>query len=136
MSEETVEVIREAVDALNRRDPDAFIAFLSPDVEWEERGDVLPGLRGVYRGRAEVREWFEEAFLEVWESFHLEVEEMTEASDGRVFQGWGFSARGRGSGVATELRGWNVFWLADGRVARRQLFWARDEALEAAGLSE
>jgi hypothetical protein len=39
--------------------------------------------------------------------------------------------------VETELRGWQVLLCADGKVARRQgPFWARDEALEAAGLRE
>jgi hypothetical protein len=59
--------------------------FSNPDVEWEESGDVLPGLRGVHRGREEVRRWFEEAILQTWESFHSEPEEITEAGDRRVF---------------------------------------------------
>jgi hypothetical protein len=29
-----------------------------------------------------------------------------------------------------------VIWFAEGLVTRRQIFWTRDEALEAAGLSE
>ena len=55
MSEENVEVVRQAVAAANRGDPDAFIACLRSDVEWEESGDVLPGLRGVHRGWADVQ---------------------------------------------------------------------------------
>jgi ketosteroid isomerase-like protein len=136
MSQENVEVVREGAEAMNRRDPDGFLACLHPEVAWEESGDVLPGLRGIYRGRAEVREWFEEAFLELWESFHIEVEEIAEASDGRVFLGTLLTARGGGSGVETDLRAWQVFWFADGKIARRQIFWTRDEALEAAGPSE
>lgn len=136
MSQENVEVVRKAVDAMNRRDPDAFIALLRPDVEWEESGNVLPGLRGVYRGRAEVRRWFERAFLEVWESFHIEVEEITEASADRVLVGTFLTARGTASGVETELRSWTLTWHAEGRVARRQVFFDRDDALEAAGLRE
>jgi ketosteroid isomerase-like protein len=135
MSQENVEVIREGTEAFNRRDLDAFIALLHPDVVWEENGDVLPGLRGIYRGRAEVRRYAEE-LLEAWESFHTEVEEITEASDGRVFEGWSIAARGAASGAESALRGWSVYWFADGKVARRQVIWTRDEALEAAGLSE
>jgi ketosteroid isomerase-like protein len=135
MSQENVEVIRKAVEAINRRDPDAFLALLHPDVEWEDSGGY-PGARGTYRGRGEVRELFEEVFLEAWESFHVEVEEITEASDDRVFFEALLTTRGKGSGVETELRAWNVFWLADGKVARRQVIWTRDEALEAAGLRE
>jgi ketosteroid isomerase-like protein len=135
MSEENVEVVREAVDAVNRGDPDAFIACLHPDVDWEDT-EGFPGLRTVYSGRAEVRAWFEEAFLGIWEDFHFAIEEITEASDGRVLLGVLATARGKGSGVETQARGWNVCWFADGKIARRRLFWARDEALEAAGLSE
>jgi ketosteroid isomerase-like protein len=43
MSQENVELVREATDAGNRRDIDAFVAFLSPDVVWEENPE-LPGL--------------------------------------------------------------------------------------------
>jgi ketosteroid isomerase-like protein len=136
MSQENVEVVLEGADAINRRDPDSFIACLHPEVVWEESGDVLPGLRGTYRGRSEAREWFSQAYLEVWESFHVEIEEITEAREGRVFLEWVLTARGMGSGAESELRGWNVFGFADGKIARRQIFWTRDEALDAAGLSE
>jgi ketosteroid isomerase-like protein len=135
MSKENLEVVLEGVDAINRRDPDAFIACLHPDVVWEVSGDVFPGLRGIYRGHSGARNWFAEV-LEVWESLHLEVEETTEARDRRVFLGFLFTARGGGSGVDTELRGWTVFSFADGKIARRQGFWTRDEALEAVGLRE
>jgi ketosteroid isomerase-like protein len=136
MSQENVEVVLEGVDAVNRRDPDAFIACVHPDVVWEV-SEASPFLQGIYRGRGEVREWFEESFLEeVWESFHVEVEEITEASDGRVFLGALVTARGRGSGVETEIRGWQVCSFADGMITRRKLFVDRDEALEAAGVEE
>ena len=46
------------------------------------------------------------------------------------------TTRGRASGVETQLRFWQVFWLTDGKVARRQRFSTRDEALDAAGLKE
>jgi ketosteroid isomerase-like protein len=136
MSQANVEVIRAAVDALNRGDPDAFTALLRPDVEWKEPIDPFPGLRPIYHGRAGVLEWFDEAFLEVWESFHAEIEEITAVGDDRVLFGVKLTARGIGSGVATEIHTWSVTWHIDSKVARRQLFWTRDEALEAAGLSE
>jgi ketosteroid isomerase-like protein len=134
MSQENVEVVREATDAYNRQDPDALIACLRHDVEWEAQSGI-PGIPGVYRGRAEVREWFEE-FLEVWESFHAEVADTTETSDGRVVVEFNVTARGRGSGVETQLRVWTIFSFANGKIARRQAFFDQAEALEAAGLSE
>jgi ketosteroid isomerase-like protein len=140
MSQENLQVVLEAHNAVNREDPDAFIACLSADVEWEDqpRGsfDPFPGLRGTYHGHAEVRKWFVEAFLDLWESFRVDVEEIIETSDGRVLNAFLLTARGKASGVETEVRGWQLLWLAEGKITRRQLFGDRNEAFEAAGLSE
>jgi hypothetical protein len=38
--------------------------------------------------------------------------------------------------VPVELRFWMIFWFAAGEIKRRQVFWVRDDALEAAGLAE
>jgi hypothetical protein len=56
--------------------------------------------------------------------------------DDRVFLAIVLTARGRGSGVPFEMPAWEVVWFAEGLVTRRQVFWTRDEALEAAGLRE
>ena len=61
MSEENVDVILKAVEAVNRRDADAFVARVSPDVEWETNPTMV-GLGGIYHGRAGTREFFEELF--------------------------------------------------------------------------
>jgi ketosteroid isomerase-like protein len=132
MSEENVEVVRKSIDAVNRGDTDAWLGFLSPEVVWESL--PLPGFRDVYRGRAEAREW-RELLLEVFEG-RLEIEETTALSDDRVLIGFTQIGRGRGSGLPLEHPTWAVFWLADGLIVRRQVFWTRDEAFEAAGLSE
>jgi hypothetical protein len=60
---------------------------------------------------------------------------MTEAADDLVFGGARLTGRGKGSGVQTEIRGWFVYKVVGGRIARRQVFLDRDEGLEAAGLS-
>ena len=85
MSEENVEVVRKSIDAVNRGDVDAVVALVSPDVEWEDPVFWSEPAR-IYRGRGEVREWLNR-LLEPWESFHLEVEEITEATNDRVSVG-------------------------------------------------
>ncbi len=136
MSEENIDAILKAVEALNRRDADAFVAVVSPDVEWETNPEMV-GLGAIYRGRAGVREFFEQLLgSETWESIHGVVEEITEAGDDRVLVGLRAKARGRGSGVPAELQIWQVLWFAEGLITRRQAFWTRQHALEAAGLSE
>jgi ketosteroid isomerase-like protein len=136
MSRENIDVILKRVEAVNRRDADAFVAGVSPDVEWKTNPELVD-LEGIYRGRAGARKFFEQLFgLETWDSIHVEVEEITEASDDRVLVGMFAKARGRGSGVPTDLRLWQVFCFAEGLITRRQVFWTRPETLEAAGLSE
>jgi ketosteroid isomerase-like protein len=102
MSQENVELVRAGVDAFNRRDLDGFVASLSPDVVWEENPQ-LPGLREIYRGRAQVREWIDE-ILEAVETIHNEIVEITELRDDRVFTENVVTGRGTGSGVPVELR--------------------------------
>jgi ketosteroid isomerase-like protein len=135
MSQENVEIALHQVEAVNRQDAGAFVATVSPDVEWED-SVFWSEVSRTYRGRAEVREWFNQVVLEPWESLHCGVEEITEAADDLIFFGGLLTARGKDSGVDTELRFWTVNWIADGKVARRKVFLERSEALEAAGLRE
>jgi ketosteroid isomerase-like protein len=62
--------------------------------------------------------------------------EITELGDDRVFGEIFLTGRGKGSGAPVELRFWMVGSFAEGMITRRQVFWTRDEALEAAGLRE
>jgi ketosteroid isomerase-like protein len=136
MSPENIEVVSAAIDAANRRDPNAFLACLDPEVVWDDT-EGFAGLRRVYRGPAEVRDWFQAAIVEPWDSLHMAVEEITDASDGRrVFVGASIRARGSASGAEADIRVWQVLWLGEGKIARRQLYWTREEAAEAAGRRE
>jgi ketosteroid isomerase-like protein len=135
MSDENVVLARKAIDALNRRDFDALLAFLSRDVVWE----ALEGVSGIgelYRGRAGVREWIALMFEDTEEGIHIEIEQMADLGDDRVFIAVVLTARRRSSGVPFEYRTWQIFWFAGGLITRRQVFWTRAEALKTAGLRE
>jgi ketosteroid isomerase-like protein len=133
MSEEKAERIREATDAVNRGDFDAWVACLSPDVVWESPS--VPGFKEVYRGRGEAREWIVEV-LELWKGVHTEIEQITELSKDRLLVAFVRTARGRASDLPVEMHDWSVLWFADGLITRRQGFRTREEAREAAGLRE
>jgi ketosteroid isomerase-like protein len=136
MSQENVALARKAIDALNRGDFDALLAFLSPDVVWEALEGVA-GIGELYRGRAEVREWLALMLEDTEEgSIHAEIEQMADLGDDRVFIAVVLTARRRGSGVPFEYRTWQIVWFADGLITRRQVFWTRAEALKTAGLRE
>jgi ketosteroid isomerase-like protein len=82
-----------------------------------------------------VREWIE-LISETFAGVHTEIGQIADLGDDCVFIAVILTARGRGSGVPIEYRTWQIVWFADGLITRRQVFWTRDEALEAAGLSE
>ena len=54
MSQENVEILREAVDAFNARDTERFLSFMDPEVEWRSAVEQksyrgLPGWCGTGR---------------------------------------------------------------------------------------
>lgn len=110
---------------------------LGRDTAWAMSEENINVILKSVEGRSGVREFFEQLLgSETGESIDVEVGEITEASDDRVLVGMFARARGRGSGVEPELHLWQVFWVAGSLITRRQAFWGRQEALEAAGLSE
>jgi len=128
-----VVLARKAIDALNRTDVDGLLALLSPDVVWE----ALEGVSGIdelYRGRTQVREWLVLMLENTEQGFHIEIEQIADLGDDRVFIAVILRARRKGSGVPFEYRTWQVVWFADGLITRRQAFWTRAQAHQAAGL--
>jgi ketosteroid isomerase-like protein len=135
MSEENVEAVRRFVDAYNRRDVDALLALLSPDVVWEALEGVT-GIGELYRGREGVREWIELMSENAEDGVHIEIEQITDLGDDRVFIAVVLTAHRRGSRVPFDYRTWQIAWFADGLITRRQVFWTRAEALKTAELRE
>jgi ketosteroid isomerase-like protein len=117
MSQENVEAIRRAYEAYNR-----------------ETTGAVPGTRSVYRGPEGWREfagWMREEFYDA----RIEIHELTEAGD-QVLAEVTLQGRGKQSGVETRWALWHLWTVQDGKVVRGQALTRRDEALEAAGLSE
>src|SRR5262249_58605968 len=124
MSEDNMALARQAIDALNRSDFEAMLDSVSPDVVWEALEGVT-GIGEMYRGRDEVREWIELMWANVDGGVHIEIEQMADLGDDRIFIAVAIAARRRGSGVPFEWRTWQILWFADGLIARRQVFWTR-----------
>ena len=55
MSQENVELYYRAADAFNRRDLEAFLALMHPDIKIESR---LVVMEGGYQGHDGVRRWY------------------------------------------------------------------------------
>jgi ketosteroid isomerase-like protein len=129
MSERNVEIVRTALDALNRQDLEAALACFDPEVEmdWSRRlldPEVLHGHEGV-------RETIE-GMLEVFADFQLEEEEVIDLGDEVLFV---VSAhfRGRESGAEVTARAATVWTIRDGRIVRFRFFQGKEDALEEIG---
>ena len=66
MSQENAEIVQRAFEAWNRGDIEAYLAYLSSDVEAVPVGAALEG--EVCRGHNEARAWWQ-AHSEIWETF-------------------------------------------------------------------
>jgi ketosteroid isomerase-like protein len=134
MSEENVEVgepVRRLLAAFSKRDWDAFSVELDPEMEYSPVEEQV-----VFRG-PEAATRYAERWLEPWETFSAEVEEVQSApAADRAFVALRFRGRGTGSGVEIDELGYWVCELRDGRLYRISEHNDRAEALEAAGLSE
>ena len=70
-----------------------------------------------------------------WESYHAGVEDVIDAGDGRVLVLTNDHARPKGASAEVN-RGAPVWTVREGKVARIELYWNRDEGLTAAGLAD
>jgi ketosteroid isomerase-like protein len=130
MSQENVEVVRATFARLRRGE--SVLDVLAPNVVWEVRSGPE---QGEYGGIEVVAEYYRRYFG-TWEDFQVEIEEVRELPDDRVFVVARDSGRGRRSGVEVEMLVFQVWTLREGKVVRLQSFPSREQALEAVGLSE
>jgi ketosteroid isomerase-like protein len=133
MSRENVELARQIMDALSRRDLSGLIALSDPEVEWYSLF-ALGEEGGVYRGHDGTRQYMND-LGDAWEIMHADVDDGLEVGSVAVLVGR-IHFRGRGSGVENESpAGW-VLKFRRGRVVRFRAFQEPERALEAAGLRE
>ena len=131
MSQENVEIVRAAIDAYNRGDLDAAFKDAAPGYEID-MSRAVGVIRGVY-GLPQLRRILEE-FRSAWESDQFGADEFIDAGEHVVTP---FTNRLRGrDGIEVEARGIWVWTIRDGAMERLTLYQDRQEALEAAGLSE
>jgi uncharacterized protein len=132
MSEENVEIVRQAFAAFSREGPEALASFWDPEIEVGVPPELAQA--GTYRGRDAVLEWISE-WSDAWDRIEYTAEEILENGDSVVVTVF-YDGVGRGSGLRIDGRFWYLFRLRDGKIFYLRLFGDEAEALEAAGLSE
>jgi ketosteroid isomerase-like protein len=144
MSEETVEIVRALQPPgdwdLVRQFSDevaftAMVEAMAPYVHDDFEAVGSTGVESVrHKGLAGLREvWLE--WLEPWESYRVEIEELADAGSEVVVLTRDF---GRPPGMTAEVSilAAAVWTVRDGKVARARFYPDRIAALEAAGLRE
>jgi uncharacterized protein len=134
MSEENVEIVREAFKAFLEGDQERAARLIDPEVEFHGTVGGLEEGR-VARGLAEIAQTFEAEDLEAWDERRFEPQEFIDAGDEVVVLMHEYR-RGKGSGIEIEIDTAIVHTVREGRVARIQGYMDPDAALKAAGLSE
>ena len=129
MSHQNVEIVRSAIDALNRRDWDAALEYAALHFEFDASRAAGPS-RGVHRGGGSV--WI--GFLQGSRSARLEPQDFIEVGE-HVVVPWAFRAVGH-DGVEVNARGTWTWTICDGAIERICMYQEREEALEAVGLRE
>jgi ketosteroid isomerase-like protein len=133
MSQENVELARQAYESWNRGDLEWFLDHMTEGFEfWPGLG--FSDLSPVYHGKEGWRQ-FAATWREAWEDITVRVERIEDLDD-RIVALLTFDGKGRGSGVEVSVRVGQVATVSKGRVSKLVSFpdWA--EALEAAGLTE
>lgn len=134
MSEENVQLAREANDAFNRGDQETWHALIDPDVEmvpvrdWPENAPI--------RGADAVWTFFTEVVAGAWEGGSAELHEVIDAGGDRVVANLRRQAHGKASGAPFEFSYWISVVFREGRLSQIAWFVKREEALEAARRSE
>ena len=143
MSEENVAIWRESLEnqlaALSAGlSPEATISEMAeiwdPMIELDASDAVALDLKRVYRGAAQVRQFWQEWFS-AWETVKYEYE-LVDAGE-RVVMLLDMTMRGRATGIEVPLG--KVAWIStfkDGLATHVKLYMSQSAALEAAGLSE
>ena len=132
MSQENVDRFVQGIEAFNRRDIPGSLRVMDPEIIWEHR---LAALEGKFVGPEAVTGWY----ADLWEHFEaveIDCPDVRDLGGGRMLGLGVIRATGKESGVETELTYAVVARYRNGRMIHYIDYGDRDQALEAAGLSE
>jgi ketosteroid isomerase-like protein len=133
MSEEWVELVRLGVEAAARGDLAVFDGMTTSDLVLVQPPEV-PDTK-TYEGRDAVADAMED-WPNQWEDFRMDLIEVIDAGDEVAVSVTRHRGRGRESGIEMDFEVFYVQRGRNGKLARVEMFFNRQQALEAAGLSE
>ena len=133
MSQENVEIVQ---SLYRPADPSRFFDLLDDRVQLDaSQASLLPDQSELIRGKEAVLDFFRR-YWGTWDEYVLKPAEIIDADQDRVVVAHYERGSGKGSGVPFERRWAVVYTLSAGQLVRIDQFATREQALEAAGLSE
>jgi ketosteroid isomerase-like protein len=132
MSQDNVEIVRDAIEAANGQDWDLAFKDFTPSFQWDNSRAIGADNRGVF-SLSETRKWLEES-SRLWESVRVEIDEMIPIGE-HVVVPHTMHLRGR-DGIEAQARTTWLFTVRNGKIEHNCLYQEREQALEAAGLEE
>lgn len=134
MSQENVEVVRDAFDAFTRGDIEGVLRRCDEDIVITQPPE-LPGVSPQQRGHSGVFEAFA-IWPEQWDDYSIEISRIVADPGEHVVVATRQRGRGKQSQVNVEVEMTFVFTVRDRRIVEWRLFMREDQALEAVGLPE
>jgi|RhiMetdeSRZDD1v2_1073273.scaffolds.fasta_scaffold572317_3 ketosteroid isomerase-like protein len=133
MSQENVELVHRAYDAMGRQDLDAYLALHDPNCVIAPRIVSVEGRRA-YRGYDGLRAFWTDinASFAEWAP---QIEKSHDFDDTAIVK-FRFRGRGRDSAVMIDDPAWLAVRFRAGRISWWATYGSEAEALEAVGLSE
>ena len=134
MSQANVEIVKVADEAFATGGLDRWVEQFAEDVEYRAV-EGAPDDVGPIHGREALRAYFQD-WIDTFDEFWFEAIELIDAGGDTVVAVERYGGRAKLSGIETDQTEAELFTIRDGKIARCREYGTRDEALEAAGLSE
>jgi ketosteroid isomerase-like protein len=132
MPPDNLNLLREGIAALNRRDAEGMLATLHPDVRLEPLRAVHDGI--VYRGHEGLEQWLID-MQEDWEYQSVQLEDVRALPSGQALVEAVLHVRYPASGVEVAAPGAWLCEFREGLVSRIRFYRDSETALEAAEVS-
>jgi ketosteroid isomerase-like protein len=134
MSQENVEVVKDAYETFAREGLDRFMEHFTDDVDYRAV-EGAPDDSGPIHGKDAVRAWLQD-WIDTFDEFWFEPVELIDAGEDTVVAVERFGGRAKLSGIETDQAEAVVYSIRGGKLARCREYATREQALEAAGLRE
>jgi ketosteroid isomerase-like protein len=129
---EDIELVRRGLAAANDGDFDTVVGLLADDVEVYSHPST--GNAGTYHGKDGYLAWAGQ-WLEVWESFEVEIREIVPLGDDAMLVVADQVAKGKGSGIEIGVKGVAYhFRIRNGLATHIALYMTREAAEEDLGI--